>query len=216
MRTQIARRLDVLTARLTPEDVDPRLTWLLWPGPDRVKVLAVVDYCATMAAYFPVYGGPARAPGFASLPRESQELLVQLWALWGSSRRFSRIVAGFVDEERELVQPLWWIRAMVRRASLRRRFPGLLRLFAERGDPLYTSHATYREENWPERETWTLEERDYLSHRFYQWDTGPHVREWDDRVARTGIQGVFRRFTPEELAEGRRRRAEEAAECAIS
>ncbi len=171
-------RLDRRLARLedsaiSAADDDPRLTWLLWPGPERVTVLALVDFCAAYGSLFASIGGPSNAPGFNALPVDARTLLVNQWALWGSSRRFARIVASFVSEPAEFVQPLWYLRSTVRHAQLRRRFqawyPDLLARFASEGDPVYTSHRTFRAENWPARATWTVEERGYIGTRFFHW-----------------------------------------------
>jgi hypothetical protein len=169
-------------------DFDPRLTWASWPGAGRAAVLALVDFVAEHAADFTIYDRPNAVPGFDELPDDARALLQDLWRLWGTSRRFPRFIASLVNNDTQVVAPVWAIRALITRATMRRRFRGVLARFARDGDPTYTSHRTYRAENWPERAVWSAGERRYLSKRFFEWDQNRRRRIGELLVADRNVR----------------------------
>lgn len=181
--TDFSRRIANLERDRYCINGDPRMDWLKWPGPDRVIVLALVDFVAESPRSFWLEEGPSNAPGFDALHADARQVLSDIWELWGSSRRFARIVASIVNWDIEFVLPLWAIQALITRAKMRRRFPSLLARFARDGDPTYSSHRTYRAENWPERTTWSDDERSYLSKRFFDWDQRERARQGLPSVA---------------------------------
>jgi len=160
---------------------DPRRAWNetgwtpAYRETEHWPVLQLVDFVRTHGATFAEVGGPQHTPGFFTLASDVRTALAALWTLYPTVRppRLQRWLNRSVHWPTQTIAPFWKIRSDIQRAQLRRRFPHLLTQFAHRGDPNYTSHRSYREEHWPERETWTKAERDYIGHRFFTWDQTP-------------------------------------------
>lgn len=171
MKLATLKRLATAEPHALKHSEDPRLSWQGHEPQreDREAVLALADYVTEWGHDFVHFEGPQNAPGFDRLPTKAQTLLLRMWALWGHSPRFVLAPDYLVYRDHQHVVELYQIDAFLSRVEMRRKFRGLLRLFAERGDPLYSSHRTYRADAWPERERWTKDERHYLSGRFFKW-----------------------------------------------